>query len=37
VKNAPYNGTVGANGSTTFGFIANGNTSTVSNMSCITP
>lgn len=37
VKNAPYNGTIGASGSTTFGFVANGNTSSVSNVSCTTP
>jgi len=36
VKNASYNGSVGANGSTTFGFLANGNTATPS-VTCTSP
>jgi endo-1,4-beta-xylanase len=38
VKNAPYNGTIAANGSTSFGFTATGNGTTLpSNISCASP
>ncbi|WP_344126571.1 cellulose binding domain-containing protein, partial [Luedemannella flava] len=37
VKNAPYNGTVAGNGSTTFGFVANGSSSTAPTVSCTSP
>ncbi len=36
VRNAPYNGSVPANGSTTFGFLANGTPST-SALTCVSP
>jgi poly(3-hydroxybutyrate) depolymerase len=34
VTNASYNGTVGAGGSTTFGFLANGNSTAPTNLTC---
>ncbi|MEV4365040.1 cellulose binding domain-containing protein [Nonomuraea sp. NPDC049625] len=38
VKNTPYNGSIAANGTTTFGFTANGNGSTApTGVTCTTP
>jgi endo-1,4-beta-xylanase len=37
VKNAPYNGSLGGNASTTFGFTANGNGATAPSVSCTSP
>ena len=38
VRNASYNGSVGANASTNFGFLVNGNTNTApGNLSCASP
>jgi hypothetical protein len=38
VKNAAYNGTIAGNGSTSFGFTANGNGATLpSNVGCTSP
>jgi hypothetical protein len=36
VRNAPYNGSIGANGTTSFGYVANGSASTPS-LSCTSP
>jgi len=37
VKNAAYNGSLGGNASTTFGFVANGNGSATPSVSCTSP
>jgi hypothetical protein len=37
VMNAPYNGTLGANATTTFGFVANGNATPPSGITCTSP
>ncbi|WP_435205149.1 endo-1,4-beta-xylanase [Micromonospora sp. bgisy143] len=37
VRNADYNGTLGANASTTFGFLANGSSTAPGNLSCTSP
>jgi len=37
VKNAPYNGSIGGGGSTTFGFVANGNSAATPSVSCTSP
>ena len=37
VKNAAYNGSLGGNASTTFGFVANGNGSAAPSVSCTSP
>lgn len=37
VGNASYNGALAANGSTTFGFIANGSSGTPANVTCTSP
>jgi endo-1,4-beta-xylanase len=38
VRNAAYNGSLGANASTSFGFVANGSSSTApGNISCTSP
>ncbi|MFC7278673.1 endo-1,4-beta-xylanase [Paractinoplanes rhizophilus] len=37
VRNAPYNGSLGANASTSFGFVANGSSTAPGNISCTSP
>jgi len=37
VRNAPYNGSIGANGTTTFGYVANGNSASTPTLSCTSP
>jgi hypothetical protein len=37
VRNMPYNGSIGANGTTTFGYVANGSSSATPSLSCTSP
>jgi cellulase/cellobiase CelA1 len=37
VKNAPYNGTLGANATTTFGFVATGSATPPGSVTCVSP
>jgi endo-1,4-beta-xylanase len=37
VRNAPYNGTIAGNGTTMFGFVANGNSTPTPTVSCTSP
>jgi len=37
VRNAPYNGTIAGNGTTVFGFVANGNSTPTPTVSCTSP